>query len=155
MRDTVMRRSMLALASAIVLSSGLQSSAQSPATPAASLPPAVQKAFHQAYPGATITSASPARDQDRSAFRIESDDKGRRRIVLYEPGGAVIEVADQVDEKDLPPPVIAELREHPRATYVAGLKVARGGSVEYRLTLRGSRKTALVVKPDGTVVSFK
>jgi hypothetical protein len=27
--------------------------------------------------------------------------------------------------------------------------------VEYRLTLRGTRKTAMVAKPDGTVVSFK
>jgi len=60
-----------------------------------------------------------------------------------------------VHEKDLPAPVVAELREHPRATYVEGLKVTRGASVEYRLTLRGTRKTALVVKPDGTVVSFQ
>jgi hypothetical protein len=35
------------------------------------------------------------------------------------------------------------------------LKVTRGGSVEYRLTVRGTRKTAMIAKPDGTVVSFK
>jgi len=33
--------------------------------------------------------------------------------------------------------------------------VTRGTTVEYHLTLKGSRKTAMVVKPDGTVLSFK
>jgi hypothetical protein len=33
--------------------------------------------------------------------------------------------------------------------------VTRGGAVEYQLTLKGTRKTAMVVKPDGTVLSFK
>ena len=150
-----MQRSIIALALALGLALGTQLTAQSPAAQTTSMPPAVLKAFQQAYPGATITSASPARDQDRSAFRIESDDKGRRRSVLYDPGGAVIELAEQVHETDLPAPVVAELHEHPRATYVTGFKVTRGASVEYRLTLRGTRKTALVVKPDGTVVSFQ
>jgi hypothetical protein len=47
------------------------------------------------------------------------------------------------------------MHSHRRAIYVSGLKVTRGGSVEYRLTVSGSRKTAMVAKPDGTVVSFK
>jgi hypothetical protein len=38
---------------------------------------------------------------------------------------------------------------------VSGFKVTRGSTVEYRLTVRGTRKTAMVAKPDGTVVSFK
>ena len=66
-----------------------------------------------------------------------------------------IEVAEQVEEKELPPPVAAAMHSHPRAIYVSGLKVTRGGSVEYRLTVRGTRKTAMVAKPDGTVISFK
>ena len=151
----MIQRSIIALALALGLALGTRLAAQSPAAPTNPVPQAVLKAFQQAYPGATIMSASPARDQDRSAFRIESNDKGRRRVVLYEPGGAVIELAEHVHEKDLPAPVVAELREHPRATYVEGLKVTRGASVEYRLTLRGTRKTALVVKPDGTVVTFQ
>ena len=66
-----------------------------------------------------------------------------------------IEVAEQVEEKELPQPVAAAMHSHPRAIYVSGMKVTRGGNVEYRLTVRGSRKTAMVAKPDGTVVSFK
>jgi hypothetical protein len=47
------------------------------------------------------------------------------------------------------------MHSHPRAIYVSGFKVTRGSNVEYRLTVRGTRKTAMVAKPDGTVVSFK
>ena len=123
--------------------------------PAATLPPAVETAFETAYPGATISSTSPERDGNRAAFRVDGTQNGKRRSVLYDASGGVIEVGEQVDEKELPQPVAAAMHSHPRAIYVSGVKVTRGGSVEYRLTVRGTRKTAMVAKPDGTVVSFK
>jgi hypothetical protein len=122
---------------------------------AAPLPQAVKSAFEQAYPGATIATASQIKDAGRNVFRIVSVDRGRSRVLLYESDGKVVEVAEQVDEKDLPKPVVAAMHEHPRAIYASGMKVTRGGNVEYRLTLRGTRKTALIAKPDGTVVSFE
>lgn len=122
--------------------------------PAATLPPAVKTAFEKAYPGATISSAAQERDGSRTAFRVEGTQNGKRRSALYDGSGGVIEVAEQVDEKELPHPVAAAMHSHRRAIYVSGLKVTRGGNVEYRLTVRGSRKTAMIAKPDGTVVSF-
>jgi len=74
------------------------------------------------------------------ATGVFAQDKERREAVL---------------EKDLPKPVAAAMRSHPRAIFVNATKVTRGGAVEYQLTLKGTRKTAMVVKPDGTVVSFK
>jgi hypothetical protein len=62
---------------------------------------------------------------------------------------------EPVKEKDLPKPVAEAMHSHPRAIFVSATKATRGTTVEYRLTLKGTRKTALVVKPDGTVVSFK
>ena len=88
-------------------------------------------------------------------MRVDSIQSGKRRIVLYDVNGTVIELAEQVEEKDLPAPVAAAMHSHPRAIYGSGMKVTRGGTVEYRLTVRGTRKTAMVAKPDGTVVSFK
>jgi hypothetical protein len=123
--------------------------------PAATLPPAVKMAFEKSYPGATISSATQERDGSRTAFRVDGTQNGKRRSVLYDANAVVIEVAEQMEEKELPPPVAAAMHSHPRAIYVSGFKVTRGGSVEYRLTVRGTRKTAMVAKPDGTVVSFK
>jgi len=62
---------------------------------------------------------------------------------------------ETVTEKQLPKPVSDAFHSHRRAIFVSGVKVTRGTSVEYHLTLKGSRKTAMVVKPDGTVVSFR
>lgn len=122
---------------------------------AAALPQAVRNAFEQAYPGATISAALQTTDAGRTVFRMDSVDRGRRRVLLYDSAGKVVEVAEQVEEKDLPKPVAAAMHSHPRAIYVSGMKVTRGASVEYRLTLRGTRKTAMVAKPDGTVLSFQ
>jgi hypothetical protein len=68
----------------------------------------------------------------------------------------VKERLDPVLEKDLPKPVADAVHSHRRAVFVSAVKVTRDGTVvEYRITVKGSRKTAMVAKPDGTVVSFK
>jgi hypothetical protein len=130
-------------------------SAQAPASGALPLPAAVKKAFEQAYPAATISGTTPQREDNRALFRIDSVEKGRRRVLLYDASGSVVEVAEQVEERDLPQPVAAAMHSHPRAIYVSGMKVTRGANVEYQLTVRGTRKTAMIAKPDGTVLSFK
>ena len=62
---------------------------------------------------------------------------------------------DDVKEKDLPKAVADAMHSHRRAIFVAATKITRQGQVEYHLTVRGSRKTAMVTKADGTVVSFQ
>ena len=86
---------------------------------------------------------------------VESAENGRRKVVRYDERGALIEVGEQVEEQELPKPVADAVHSHRRAIYVSGMKFTRGKDVRYELTLRGSRKTAMVAKPDGTVVSFK
>jgi hypothetical protein len=126
-----------------------------PTNQSSSLPPLISKVFRTAYPGATIVATTQERDGDRQVFRIDGAEKGRKRTVLYDAGGTVVEIREQVDEKELPQPVAAAMHSHPRAIYVTGLKVTRGRNVEYRLTVRGTRKTAMIAKPDGTVLSFR
>ena len=140
------------LASALILIAALFAQAPASGTP---LPAAVKSAFEKAYPGATISSVTQERDNNRPVFRVDGVQSGKRRIVLYDANAAAIEVAEQVEEKELPQPVAAAMHSHPRAIYVSGMKVTRGSSVEYRLTVRGTRKTAMAAKPDGTVISFK
>lgn len=153
-RRKVLRR-VASLTMMCVVMSAVPAWPQAPASKAPSLPPAVTKAFQQAYPTATISSTKPERDRERTLYRIESTDKGRRRSVLYDSNGKVIEVGDQVEEKELPRPVFDAIHAHRRAIFVSAMKVTRGSNVEYRITVRGSRRTAMVAKPDGTVLSFE
>ena len=156
MRTSTLRRmTAAAMTVALAISGGTAAVAQGSTGAAAQVPAAVLKAFQQTYPGAVISAAAPARDRGRAVFRIESVDKGRRRVVLYDTGATAVEIAEYVEEKELPRPVADAMHSHPRAIFVSGMKVTRGSDVEYRLTLRGTRKTAMVAKPDGTVISFK
>jgi hypothetical protein len=143
------------LATMCLVMSAVPARSQTPASKAPPLPPAVTKAFQQAYPTATISSARQERDKERTLFRVESTDKGRRRSVLYDSNGRVIEVGDQVEEKELPRPVFDAIHAHRRAIFVSAMRVTRGSNVEYRITVRGSRRTAMVARPDGTVLSFE
>ena len=143
-----------ALAGICAIAMSATTMAQAPVS-GTTVPPAVKKAFDQSYPGATISATAHARDSDQPAFRIDSMDTGRRRVLVYTADGKVIEIAEDVPEKELPKPVADALRSHRRAIFVTGMKVTRGGIVEYRLTARGSRKTSMIVKPDGTVLSWK
>ena len=60
-----------------------------------------------------------------------------------------------MEEKDLPKPVFDAIHSHRRAIFVRAMRVTRKGSVEYQITVRGSRTTEMVAKADGTVLSFK
>ena len=87
--------------------------------------------------------------------RVETIEKGRKKVIVYDGNGAVVETSEQVGEKDLPQPVLDAIHSHRRAIFVSALRVTRKGVVEYQITVRGSRKTAMVAKPDGTVLSFR
>jgi hypothetical protein len=100
---------------------------------------------------ASVTAQTPS----TSAKRVETVENGRKKVVLYDANGAVVEVSEQVDEKDLPKPVFHAIHSHRRAIFVSAMKLTRKGAVEYRIVVRGSRKTAMVAKADGTVLSFK
>ena len=152
MRGSTIRRRVVTATALVLLAVTTTTLAQSSG---AAPPPAVKKAFEQSYPGVTISSVTQMRDGNQNVFRVESTDKGRRRVLLYEAGGRVVEVSEEVTEKDLPKPVADAMHSHPRAIYGSGWKVTRAGSVEYRLTVKGTRKTAMIAKPDGTVLSFR
>lgn len=62
---------------------------------------------------------------------------------------------EAVLEKELPKPVYDAVHSHRRAIFVSAKKVTTRNGVEYQITVKGSRKTQMVAKPDGTVLSFK
>jgi hypothetical protein len=139
------------------LLAGTAASAQvppSPTGPERALPTPVLAAFQKAYPAATVTAASQERDDGKIAFRVECQDRALRRVLVYDLTGSLLEAAEQIAEKDLPAPVAAAVKAQ-KATWVRGMKVTRGGLVHYELTVRGNRKSTMIVKPDGAVVSYK
>ncbi len=152
-----MRCSLAAAVALAALVGTVPVSAQAPPLrtgPSRELPSTVIAAFEKGYPAATITAASTERKDGKMAFRLEAQDRGRRRVLVYDLKGEVIEAAEQVDEADLPPAVAATIRQH-RASYVRGMRVTQGAIVRYELMLRGTRKATMVLKEDGTVITTR
>ena len=82
---------------------------------------------------------------------------GCRRAAVSSPAAQAQpgDVREAVAESDLPAPVLAAGRSRPRATIASVTKVTRGGQVVfYELRLTGTRKTHLVVSPDGQELAF-
>jgi hypothetical protein len=154
--DRLLVRFASTVAAALVLAAvaGAQSPAPSPSG-AGAVPQTVLGALQRAYPGATIASSSKEDVDGIAVIRIDCTDKGQKRVVRYKPDGSLLEAGEPVTEQQLPVPVAAAMHSHPRAIFGGGLKLTRGASVHYELTLRGTRKTTMLVKPDGTVISFK
>jgi hypothetical protein len=150
-----MRPLALAVFALLVAASASAQVPNAPQGPARDLPSPVLAAFQKSYPGATINDVTSERDGNSLAFRVDATDKGLRRVVLYSITGSVIESSEQVSEKDLPKPVLDAMHSHKKATFVKGMKVTRSVTTYYELTLRGTRKTTLVVRPDGSVVDSK
>ena len=107
-----------------------------------------------AFIGITFASVT-AQTPSPSTKRVETLEQGRKKVVLYDAKGAVIETTEQLAEKDLPKSVLDAIHSHRRAIFMSAVKVTRNNGVEYQITVRGSRKTSMVAKPDGTVLSFK
>jgi hypothetical protein len=129
--------------------------AQTTGIPEEELPRPVLSAFQKTYPGVTLTSAARVQEDGRGLYRIESVDQTHSRGLLYAPDGSLVETTDEVSEGELPDPVRAAARSHPRATIERAARVTRGGKTWYDVTLKGSRKTHLAVEPDGNVLSFQ
>ena len=150
-----MKRLLVAALFALLVQGAL-ASAQAVQTGAArDLPSTVISAFEKAYPDATMTSSSEERQEGQVAFRVEATQKGRRVVAVYSVAGKLLESAEQVSEADLPKPVADAVRAYPKASFVKGMKIVRGANVRYELTLRGTRKTTMIVSPNGKVASFK
>jgi hypothetical protein len=153
--DIRVRDAWLAALLLLFVVSALAQVPAAPQGPARDLPTPVLTAFQKSYPGATINNVSTERDGNSLAFRVDATDRGLRRVILYSITGSVIESSEQVSEKDLPKPVLDAMHSQKKAQFVKGMKLTRSVNTYYELTLRGTRKTTMTVKPDGTVLEFK
>ncbi len=156
-QQTVRRVARLAMPVALVLALALPTAAQSPGATGSSnaVPQTILSAFQRAYPGAAVVATSKEDLDGKAVYRVDCTDKGQKRVVRYKPDGSLLETGEPVTESTLPAPVAAAMHSHPRAVFGSGLKITQGGIVHYELKLQGTRKTTMLVKPDGTVISFK
>lgn len=145
---------MIALAVSVMWSPSVIAS-QTPAKIA--LPAAVQTAFKQAYPTATIKHVSKEKQKGQDVYEVESVDNGRRRDLMYKPDGTVLSFEEEVAVADLPAAVSNAIKtRYPKATVGLCEKLMEGTTMRYEIQLKGVPKvTSVELMPDGTWVSPK
>jgi hypothetical protein len=116
-----------------------------------SLPAPILTAFRQAYPHATILSASRERRDGKVVYEVESLDGSLRRDLLYDLDGKAIEIEEILPVDSLPEAVrTAVARDVPNGEVVGAERVMRGVVTLYEVQVRHKGRTEfLTYDPTG------
>jgi hypothetical protein len=115
------------------------------------VPPAVLKAFEQAYPKAKVKAFAKEKENGTTYYELETIDGKTKRDLLYTEDGKAAEIEESVTMKDLPEAVAkAFAKESPKAHASKIERTTRGDKVTYDFMM-GKGKSEIVIDPSGTV----
>jgi hypothetical protein len=121
-------------------------------------PAAVETAFKQKYPKATVKAVLRERVAGKTVYEVESIDGGRHRNIDYNADGTIIRYEEELTEAEVP----AEVRAAIKARYPAAaigswerLYTTADNSANYECQLRGAAVAEAILTPDGAWVSPK
>ena len=122
-------------------------------------PAAVEAAFKRKYPNATVKAVSKETDAGQTTYEVESVDAGKRRDLVYQPDGTVVDYEEELKASEVPAAVLAAIKtRYPKATITAywHLFTPKDGSVNYEIDLKGAGSVAeVVLTPEGKWISPK
>ena len=116
-----------------------------------SLPQAVARVFHQAYPAAAVLHVSKERREGHIVYEIESRDGATRRDLIYTLAGDVLEIEERIPPDSVPVAVRAAAERRVAGGKLVGAeRVTRGAVVLFEIQMRRSgRSTFLTFDPNG------
>ncbi len=115
------------------------------------LPPAVLKAFKDAYPNAVIKGASKEVEKGVTQYEVESVDGKLNRDLLYLADGKVIEIEETTAPENLPAPVKQTLaKDYPGAKVLKAEILTKDGARAFELSMENKgKKFGLTIDPQG------
>ncbi len=110
-----MRSQLLGLLAAVVLSGGLRADEEK--VPLDKLPRAVVEAVKKRFPDADMKSAEKEEENGKAEYEVAITDKGRKKSVTVTPEGALVEIENRIEAKDMPKALADALdQKYPKAT---------------------------------------
>jgi uncharacterized membrane protein YkoI len=118
------------------------------------LPPAVQAAFHKAYPAAKIKGASSEVENGKTLYEVESVDGSVNRDLLYSADGSVVEIEETIALNALPNEVSNALKTAAgKGKVQKAEKLTKAGTIQYEFVIStGKHKREVVIDPSGKIV---
>jgi hypothetical protein len=118
--------------------------AQGTADTATTLPATVRSAIRDKWPRAAVRGFRIAHRDGALVYEIASEDRGRRRDLVYGADGRLLEYAEAIGADSLPGPVRAALRRDAEGgDIILARRVVRGASRSYEIELRMFGRTQL------------
>jgi hypothetical protein len=116
-------------------------------------PGAVETAFKQKYPKATVKAViKETNTAGKTVYEVESIDSGRRRSIDYNPDGTIIHYEEELTEAEVPAVVLAAIKtRYPKAaiTLRERLYITKDNSANYEFQLTGADVSEVILTPDG------
>ena len=121
------------------------------------IPELVLKAFTDKYPTAEIKGQLKQVSEKVAFYQIESVDSGETLDVLFQSDGVIVEIAESVEESQLPDNIRTAIREkYPGGKITNAECITRGTHIEYEVALLWGNKTKeVVVNLAGKVFTVK
>lgn len=124
--------------------------------PGVKLPAAVEAAFKQSYPNATIKHTSKETENGKTIYEVESVDNGLARDINYAADGTAVAIEEVIASADVPAPVSSAIKaRYPKATIAKREKLTTRSVVTYEFELAGANVKSVELTPDGKFVSPK
>lgn len=101
------------------------------------LPPAVQAAVKEQTKNATLVGLSTEREKGKTVYEVETRSEGRRRDLLLDQTGSVIETEDEVDMESIPAPARSAIQKRAAGGTISKVeKVTAGTAISYEAAIR-------------------
>jgi hypothetical protein len=121
-------------------------------------PAAVETAFKQKYPKATVKAVIKEVEAGKTIYEVESIDAARRRNIDYNADGTIIRYEEELSEADVPAVVHAAIKtRYPKAAIALRerLYTTKDNSANYEFQLTGAGVAEVILTPDGKWISPK
>jgi len=122
--------------------------------PKLSWPPAVEAAFKNSYPNATVKNVSKETENGKVQYEVESMDGAQARDLVYLADGKLVLYEELITQADVPAPVMTAVKaKYPKATITRAEKLFQDGTMNYELALKGAGVGEVILTPAGKWVS--
>jgi hypothetical protein len=147
----------ITLIALVVAAFAVHGLAQSEVKAKMDIPEAIQHAFLNAYPNATVTGFEEETIDSLTVFAIECKDQGVEKDVLFLADGTIIQVEREIPVDSLPDAITKVVMDaYPDAEIDEAEEISRDTTVEYEIVIEiGKKEIELLMATDGRILALQ
>jgi|WetSurMetagenome_2_1015567.scaffolds.fasta_scaffold592793_1 uncharacterized membrane protein YkoI len=149
-----MKRAFARCTIALLLASGIFAEEKEEKIALKDMPPAAQKAVQDLIKGAKLQGLSKEEENGKTVYEIETIKNGKKRDVLIDAAGAILEIEEGTTLYEIPGPAKAAIEKAATGGRVTRVEtVTIGGVTDYEAAItKAGNNSEIKVKADGSII---